>query len=108
MRVMDNSSIGEEGRKQRSLFDSRMVELISVIDSKIDKEGNPVKTLFITHKDFKWKSGMPKWGICCIMGNTTKEDERKMEYRIWRRKWKHGCRKNLIQRSIERSDSMFQ
>ena len=82
MRVMDNIGIGEKERKQRSLFDSRMVELLSVIDSKIDKEGNPVRTLFITHKDFKWKSGMPKWGICCIMGNTTKEDERKMGYRI--------------------------
>ena len=44
-------------RNRRSLFDTRMVEPISVSDSKIFWNKRTVNVLFITRKDFEWKSG---------------------------------------------------
>ena len=56
---------------RRSLFDTKMVELISVNDSKIFWIRKIVYAMYITRKDFEWKSGHPKRVICYITEITT-------------------------------------
>ena len=51
-----------------------MVEFISVNDFKIFWIIKIGVVLYITRKDFEWKSGQPERAICCITENTTKDE----------------------------------
>ena len=78
---------------RRSLLDTKMVEPISVNDSKIFWIRKIVYAMYITRKDFEWKSGHPKRVICYITEITTtglrekggaSNMTKKAEVRLWK------------------------
>ena len=54
-----------------------MVEFISVNDFKIFWIIKIGVVLYITRKDFEWKSGQPERDICYITETTTKDERKK-------------------------------